>query len=99
MSPATSGKANNLLLIEDNPGDARLVREALREFKHPVELHHVKDAMTALQFLQQDGPYRNAPRPRLILLDLNMPRKDGRDMLCCWRKLLFAQTCRCDRVH
>ncbi|MBC05146.1 response regulator [Thalassospira sp.] len=81
MPDQRNGPTNNLLLIEDNPGDARLVREALREFKQPVELHHVKDAMTALQFLQQDGPYRNAPRPRLILLDLNMPRKDGREML------------------
>jgi CheY-like chemotaxis protein len=81
MPAQRNGPVNNLLLIEDNPGDARLVREALREFKKPVELHHVKDAMTALQFLQQDGPYRNSPRPRLILLDLNMPRKDGREML------------------
>jgi CheY-like chemotaxis protein len=79
MSPASA--SNDLLLIEDNPGDARLVEEALKEFTHPVRLHHVKDGMTALQFLQKDGPYRNAPRPRLILLDLNMPRKDGREML------------------
>ena len=54
MSAHANGITNNLLLIEDNPGDARLVREALREFKRPVELHHVKDATTALQFLQQD---------------------------------------------
>ncbi|MFH1806191.1 MAG: response regulator [Pseudomonadota bacterium] len=81
MSDATGSATNDLLLIEDNPGDARLVHEALKEFTHPVTLHHVKDGMAALQFLQQDGPYRNAPRPRLILLDLNMPRKDGREML------------------
>ncbi|MDP2699501.1 response regulator [Thalassospira sp.] len=81
MSDGTGSTTNDLLLIEDNPGDARLVHEALKEFTHPVTLHHVKDGMTALQFLQQDGPYRNAPRPRLILLDLNMPRKDGREML------------------
>ena len=81
MIAGASGAVSNLLLIEDNPGDARLVQEALREFTHPVTLHHVKDAMTARQFLQQDGPYRNAPRPRLILLDLNMPRKDGREAL------------------
>ncbi|OKH88646.1 chemotaxis protein CheY [Thalassospira sp. TSL5-1] len=72
---------SDLLLIEDNPGDARLVEEALKEFSRPVNLHHVKDGITALQFLQQDGQYRNAPRPKLILLDLNMPRKDGREML------------------
>ncbi|KZB54914.1 hypothetical protein AUP42_06615 [Thalassospira lucentensis] len=81
MIAGANGTVSNLLLIEDNPGDARLVQEALREFTHPVQLHHVKDAMTARQFLQQDGPYRNAPKPRLILLDLNMPRKDGREML------------------
>ncbi|MCC9624665.1 response regulator [Thalassospira sp. MA62] len=81
MSPTRNIVVNDLLLIEDNPGDARLVREALREFKRPVELHHVKDALAAIKFLQKDGPYRNAPRPRLILLDLNMPRKDGREML------------------
>lgn len=81
MPDQKNGTTSDLLLIEDNPGDARLVREALREFKQPIKLHHVKDAISALQFLQQDGPYRNAPRPRLILLDLNMPRKDGREML------------------
>lgn len=74
-------EVKNLLLIEDNPGDARLVGEALREFRRPAELYHVTNAEDARKFLQQEGQYKSVPKPNLILLDLNMPRTDGREML------------------
>lgn len=70
-----------ILLIEDNPGDARLTREALREGRVANRLSHVQDGVEAMAFLRQDGCYADAPRPDLILLDLNLPRKDGREVL------------------
>lgn len=70
-----------ILLIEDNPGDARLTREALREGRVANRLSHVQDGVEAMAFLRQDGRYADAPRPDLILLDLNLPRKDGREVL------------------
>ncbi len=70
-----------ILLVEDNPGDADLVREALRDNKVCNELHVMKDGVEALAFLRRQGPHAQAPRPDLILLDLNLPRKDGREVL------------------
>ena len=70
-----------VLLVEDNPADARLTREALGESKMLNKLHHVKDGIEALQFLRREGPYHEAPRPDVMLLDLNLPRKDGRQVL------------------
>jgi len=70
-----------ILLAEDNPGDVRLTRKALEKGKVLNELHVVNDGVEALQFLRQEGEFADAPRPDLLLLDLNMPRKDGRAVL------------------
>ncbi len=70
-----------ILLVEDNPADADLAREALEESKFHNELHVVDDGEKAMAFLRREGLYINAPRPGLILLDLNLPRKDGRQVL------------------
>lgn len=70
-----------ILLVEDNPGDARLTREALREAKMRNNLSVVGDGIEALAFLRRQGAYQNAPRPDIILLDLNMPKMDGREVL------------------
>lgn len=74
-------KAINILLVEDNPGDARLTLEALKEGKFNNTLIHVKDGVEALEYLRREGAFKNALKPDLILLDLNMPRKDGRETL------------------
>ncbi len=74
-------KAVNILLVEDNPGDARLAQEALKENKVANALHWVDDGVKALEFLRRRGPYADAPRPDVILLDLNLPKKDGREVL------------------
>ena len=71
----------HVLLVEDNPGDVRLTTEALREGKIPHHLHVVSDGIEAMAFLRREGPYADAPRPDLILLDLNLPKKDGREVL------------------
>jgi chemotaxis family two-component system response regulator Rcp1 len=70
-----------ILLVEDNPADARLTREALRDAKVQNNLSVVDDGVEALAFLQREGAYDKSPRPDLILLDLNLPRKDGRQVL------------------
>lgn len=70
-----------VLLVEDNPGDVRLTREALGETGQNVGLSVVNDGLEALRFLRREDPYDNAPRPHLILLDLNLPKKDGREVL------------------
>jgi CheY-like chemotaxis protein len=70
-----------ILLVEDNPGDVRLTREALREGKVYNNLHWAKDGVEALEFLRQEGVHADAPRPDIILLDLNLPKKDGREVL------------------
>ncbi len=70
-----------ILLVEDNPGDARLAAEALKENKVRNNLYHVKDGVEAMDFLHRRGEYASAPLPDLILLDLNLPRKDGREVL------------------
>ena len=71
----------NILLVEDNPGDVRLVQEALRESKLISQLHAVSDGKDALAFLRKQGNYAHMARPDLILLDLNLPGKDGREVL------------------
>lgn len=76
-----SGKPVDVLLVEDNPGDVRLTREALRESKVNTVLSVVSNGVEALAFLRNESPYEQAPRPDLILLDLNLPRKDGREVL------------------
>jgi len=70
-----------ILLVEDSPSDAQLAIEALHSAKIANHLSHVEDGVDALQFLRREGPYREVPRPDLILLDLNLPRKDGREVL------------------
>ena len=70
-----------ILLVEDNPGDARLAVEALKDSKINNNLYHVKDGVEAMDFLRQRGEYAGVPVPDLILLDLNLPRKDGREVL------------------
>lgn len=73
--------AVEILLVEDNPGDVRLTREALKESKIRNNLSIVRDGVEAMAFLRREGEYANAPRPDIILLDLNLPRKDGREVL------------------
>jgi chemotaxis family two-component system response regulator Rcp1 len=74
-------KPIDILLVEDSTGDADLAREALEGSKFHNELHVVDDGEKAMAFLRREGPYADAPRPGLILLDLNLPRKDGRQVL------------------
>jgi two-component system, chemotaxis family, response regulator Rcp1 len=71
----------HVLLVEDSPGDVRLTREAFREADARVQLHVATDGVEAMAFLNHQGRYGQAPRPDLILLDLNMPRMDGREVL------------------
>jgi CheY-like chemotaxis protein len=74
-------KLVEILLVEDNPGDARLATEALKDAKVKNNLHWVKDGVEAMAFLRRGGKYADAPHPDVILLDLNLPRKDGREVL------------------
>ena len=71
----------NVLLVEDSAGDVRLTREAFREAASTVQLHVANDGVEAMAFLHHEGSHAEAPRPDLILLDLNMPRMDGREVL------------------
>jgi chemotaxis family two-component system response regulator Rcp1 len=71
----------DILLVEDNPGDVRLTREALKEGKVLNTLYVAIDGVDALEFLNKQGRYADVPRPDIILLDLNLPRKDGRELL------------------
>lgn len=75
------GKTIEILLVEDNPGDIRLTVEALKESKLLNKLNIVSDGEEALAFLRREGKHAGAPRPDLILLDLNLPKKDGREVL------------------
>lgn len=81
MSDERLGRPIEILLVEDNPGDIRLTQEGLKEGKIFNNLSVVEDGIEALAFLRREGAYAAAPRPDLILLDLNLPRKDGREVL------------------
>lgn len=71
----------NILLIEDNPGDVRLTQEAFKEGKMNIQLNVVMDGVEALEYLHKNGEFADAIKPDLILLDLNLPKKDGREVL------------------
>jgi CheY-like chemotaxis protein len=77
----TKGNPIEILLVEDNAGDVRLTREALKDAKVLNTLHVARDGEEAMDYLYHKGKYADAPRPDLILLDLNLPRKDGREVL------------------
>ena len=81
MNKSPGQRAIEILMVEDSPSDAQLAIEALQAAKISNRLSHVEDGVEAMQFLRRQGPYRDAPRPDLILLDLNLPRKDGREVL------------------
>jgi len=81
METMISGKVIDILLVEDNPGDARLTQEAFRDSKVANNLHVVSDGALAMEFLRREGAFKNAPRPDIVLLDLNLPKKDGRQVL------------------
>jgi len=70
-----------VLLVEDSPGDVRLTREAFKDAKMHINLHVASDGVEAMEFLRRNGEHTEAPRPDLILLDLNLPRKSGREVL------------------
>lgn len=71
----------NILLVEDNPADARLIEEVFKDTKTQNKLYVVKDGVDAMAFLNQEDAYVDMPKPDVILLDLNLPRKDGREVL------------------
>jgi chemotaxis family two-component system response regulator Rcp1 len=75
------GRPIEILLVEDSPSDTELTTEALKDFKVRNHVSVVEDGVQAMQFLRRQGPYAQAPRPDLIMLDLNLPRKDGREVL------------------
>ena len=81
MSTHSEARPIEVLLVEDNPGDVRLTREALRDGKVSNRLSVVQDGVEALRFLRREEPYADAPRPDVVLLDLNLPKKDGRQVL------------------
>jgi len=81
MSTNGSPRPIKILLVEDNPGDIRLTQEALREGRIANELTIIKDGQSALDYLYRRGEYANAERPDFILLDLNLPRKNGNEVL------------------
>ena len=81
MSTGTASDPIEILLAEDNPGDVYLTREALKKGKFQIKLNVAADGEIALAYLRRQGRYHDSPRPMLMLLDLNMPRKDGRQVL------------------
>lgn len=81
MIPNDEGRPIEVLLVEDSPGDVRLTREAFREANMLIRLHVATDGVEAMAFLRREGRHAEAPRPDFILLDLNLPRMDGREVL------------------
>ena len=81
MNPAPTVKPIEILLVEDSPTDALMTKHALARARLVNRLHVVEDGVKAIAFLRRQEPYADAPRPHLILLDLNMPRMDGREVL------------------
>lgn len=77
----TGGRPIEVLLVEDSPGDVRLTQEAFREANGAIRLHVAYDGVEAMRFLRREGVHALSPRPDLILLDLNLPRMDGREVL------------------
>jgi two-component system, chemotaxis family, response regulator Rcp1 len=80
-SVRTGAETIEVLLVEDSPGDVRLTREAFKDAKVYLNLHVASDGAEAMAFLNREGEHAHAPRPDLILLDLNLPKKDGREVL------------------
>ena len=80
-SIGTDAAAIEVLLVEDSPGDVRLTREAFKDAKVHINLHVASDGFEAMEFLRREGKHANGTRPDLILLDLNLPKKDGREVL------------------
>ena len=81
MMNAAEGKPAEIVLVEDNAGDVRLIVEAFKENMFLNNLHVIKDGVEAMEFLHKEGKYADAVHPDLILLDLNLPKKDGREVL------------------
>ena len=81
MSAVRDVKPIGILMVEDNDGDARLALEAMRDSKIKNTMHHVRDGDEAMAFLRKEGKFADAPRPDLVLLDLNLPRKNGQEVL------------------
>jgi CheY-like chemotaxis protein len=75
-----------VLLVEDSPGDIRLTQEAFRDANSRIHLHVASDGVEAMAFLRHEGDFHDAPRPDFILLDLNIPKMDGREVLACIKK-------------
>ena len=81
MTPKATTKPIEILLVEDSPADILITREAFQDARLTNAIHVVEDGVQALEFLHREGSYASAPRPDLILLDLNLPRKNGREVL------------------
>jgi CheY-like chemotaxis protein len=81
MTQSLSGRQIEVLLVEDDPGDVLMTKEAFEDYKLSNQLHVVNDGAEAMDFLRQQGDHADAPRPDLVLLDLNLPRMDGREVL------------------
>lgn len=92
MAGGGQGMRIDVLLVEDNPGDVRLTREAFREANASIRLHVASDGMEAMAFVRQEGAHVDAPRPDLILLDLNLPKMDGREVLAQIKRDDFLRT-------
>ncbi len=81
MTQSQPGRVIEVLLVEDDPGDVLMTREAFQDYKVGNQLHVVNDGTEAMAFLRREGEHAQAPRPDLVLLDLNLPRMDGREVL------------------